>query len=352
MEIREYIREYRRTKRRWLGLLVAVPIVAGAAAAALLTIQPASSTAQVQARVPAPHNIGDSQIGLYIARLREGLTLPSVQGQIVASTDVPLAALRSLTVERQQQSDQFVLTLTSTAGNDRTAAAAVAAANVGGVWVAQQDTRRIDAALKVAQESFDQAQNALFAYQDEIGDLDPTVTYGAVARSLVAPPANVSIESLRAQEKELVSQVRRYTQLRDAVNQANGQVGAARTASTNHQALIATAESGELILDSHIVRQSRLQPIIEGAALAAAVAFLLVLGLSLLPDLFRRQRPRDLDDRTAVLDRGVDSGVDVWDRQGGATTGSGQLGRAARGLDPGPLHEQRRVAPSPTARQR
>jgi hypothetical protein len=292
MEIREYIREYWRTKRRWLGLLVAVPIVAGTAAAALLASQPAESTAQVQARVPAPHNIGDSQIGLYIARLREGLTLPSVQQQIVAGTDVPLATLRSLTVERQQQSDQFVVTLTTTAGNDRTVATAVAAANIGSVWVAQQDTRRIDTALKVAQDAFDQAQNALFAYQDEIGDLDPTVTYATVSRSLVAPPPNVSIASLRAQQEALVSQVRRYTQLREAVEMATGQVTAARTASTNQQALITTAESGELVLDSRALRESRVRPIVEGAGLAAAVAFLLVLGLSLLPDLFRRQRPR------------------------------------------------------------
>ncbi|MDN5851258.1 MAG: hypothetical protein L0K86_00165 [Actinomycetia bacterium] len=292
MEIREYIREYLRTKRRWLLPLVAVPIVAGVSAAALIAVQPPESTARVQVRVPSSESNGDSQIGLYIARLSEGLTLPSVQRQIVADTRVPLAEMRSLAVERREQSDQFVVTLTTTAGDDRTLATAVNAAKVGSVWVAEQATGQIDAALKVAQTSFDEAQSALFAYQDEIDNLDPTVTYAAVSRSIVTPPPTVSVASLRAQQSELVGQVRRYTELRDAVARANGQLAAARTVSANQQALIATAESGQLILDSRVVARSTVQPIIEGAVMAAVFAFLLVLGLSMVPDLLRRQRTR------------------------------------------------------------
>jgi hypothetical protein len=300
MEIREYIREYRRTKRRWLLLLVALPIVAGLAAGAMLAVEPAKSTATVHVRVPSAHAIGDSQIGLYIARLSEGLTLPSVRRQIMAESPVPLADLRSLTVERQAQSDQFVVTLTTTIGNDRTLATAITAAKVGTLWVARQDTGRIDAALRAAQAAYDEAQAALFAYQDEIGDLDPVGTYATVSRSMIAPSPNVSIAALRAQQAALVAQVRRFTQLRDAVNIANSHLGAARAASTNQQAQVTTSESGELILDSQVVRRSTIQPVIEGAALAAVVAFLLVLGLSLLPDLIRRQRTQTSTTQTST----------------------------------------------------
>jgi hypothetical protein len=305
MEIREYIREYRRSKRRWLPLLVAVPILAGASSAAILAVQPVESTARVQMRVPSSYAIGDSQIGLYIARVSEALKLPSVQKDIVGDSGIPPAQLSSLTAERRDQSDQFVVSLTTTAGPDRTLTTVVAAGKISSVWVAKQDTSRTDAALKVAQAGYDQAQNALSTFQDEIDNLDPTVTYQTVLRLLITPPPSVSLESLRAQQAALVPQVRRYNQLRDAVNMTNGQLGAARAASAIQQGLVATAESGELILESHNVGQSRVQPIINGAALAAVMAFALVLGLSMLPDLLRRQRTR----ATAAESRPESEGV-------------------------------------------
>jgi hypothetical protein len=292
MEIREYIR----TKRRWLLPLVAVPVVAGAVTAFVLAGQTPETTARVQVQVPTEFANSDSQIGLHIARFSEGLNLATVQKQIIEASGIRRGQLNSLRVERRGQSDQFNVTLTSTTGPERTLAAAETAAKVGSVWVAEQSARSSAEALEAARATFDQAQSALFAYQDEIGDLDPNVTYAAVTRSLLNP-GNASIESLRAQQEELVGQIRRMNELKSSVGAASSLLGQASAASARDRAKVAAAQSGEQILQSNIVPQSTLRPIIEGAGVAAVVAFLAVLGLSLLPDVLTRKRSRSREER-------------------------------------------------------
>lgn len=284
MEIREYVR----TKRRWLLPLVAVPILAGVLTGGVLANQAPESTVRVYVQVPPDQSNSDSQIGLYVARFREALNLAKVRKRIADEAGIDREQLRTLDAARRGQSDQFTVSLTTTAGGERTLTAAETAARMGSVSVAEQSTESTDELLAAAKVSFDEAQNALFAYQDEIGDLDPNATYAAVTRQLLSPGAPT--EALQAQQAELVPQVRRFNELKTGVAASSGRLSAAQNASAKQRAEVAAAESGRQILESDRVRRSTLRPIIQSVALAAFVAFLAVLGLSLLPDLFRRQR--------------------------------------------------------------
>jgi hypothetical protein len=98
------------------------------------------------------------------------------------------------------------------------------------------------------------------------------------------------VAALQARQDALVPQVRRFNDLKAVVAAANGTLGAARAAQTKDFAQVAAAQSGQQIVESSIRQRSALRPILEGAGVAAVIAFLVVLGLSLLPDLFRRQR--------------------------------------------------------------
>lgn len=282
------IRDYVRTKRRWLVPLIVVPVVAAAVAGWMIAAQPTKTVAQVQARVPTAVSNSDSQIGLYIARFNEGLSLNAVRTQIVRESDLGRDELRSLRVARRGQSDQFVVTLTTTARPGVARTAAESATKIGSVWVANQEARNSAESVEFATKQYDEARNALFAYQDEIGELDPSATYTQVSRLLEAGSGDSA--ALQARQDALVPQVRRFNDLKAVVAAANGTLGAARAAQGKDLVQIAAAQSGQQIVESSIRQRSALRPILEGAGVAAVIAFLVVLGLSLLPDLFRRQR--------------------------------------------------------------
>lgn len=71
---------------------------------------------------------------------------------------------------------------------------------------------------------------------------------------------------------------------------ADGMLGTGRAAQVKDLAQVTAAQSGHQIVQSSIGQRSALRPILEEAGVAAVIAFVVVLGLSLLPDLFRRQR--------------------------------------------------------------
>lgn len=284
MEIREYIK----AKRRWLPALLVVPLLAGAAAAGAVSLQAPESTAEVQGYVPPALTNSDSQIGLYIARLNQGLLLGSVQSDVAMQAQIAPDELISIDAVRSGQSDQFVLTAVTTAPAERAVAIAETATKVGTAFVARQANAGADVSTGISRETFQKAQNDLFAYQDEIADLDPNVTYTNVSRSLLAPGPTTDIPALQAQQKELVGKVRRFNELKAVFTTASSSLGAAQSQSTARAAEVIAAQSGSQILYSAFVPQSVASRFLEPAGLALVLAFIAVLGLSLLPDLLRR----------------------------------------------------------------
>lgn len=296
MEIRDYFKE----KRRWLPALVLVPLLAGAATVGYVSLQPAEVTAEVRSYVPPSLTSSDSQIGLYIARLNEALRLDEVTAEVAAVGQVRPGQLDSITAERNGQSDQFTLIAVTTAPEESAVPLAEAAVKVGTAFVARQSLQGADINTELAQADFDRAQAELFAYQDEIGDLDPNITYSNVSRELLNPGAGTEVAALTARQDELVGQVRRFNELKAAFQTTSGTLGAAQAQSNGHSAEIITAESGRQILFSKLDDQGVPgMRFLESAGLAVVLAFLAVLGLSLLPDLLRRT-PRG----TATVSRG------------------------------------------------
>lgn len=286
MEIREYLK----AKRRWLPALVLVPMLAGAATVGYVALQPPEVTAEVRAYVPPALTSSDSQIGLYVARLDETLKLRGARTEIAAIAQVRPNQLEAVTAERTGQSDQFTLTVVTTAPEERAVAVAEAAAKWGTSQVARQTLQGADVTTELARQNFDKAQTDLFAYQDEIRDLDPNVTYANVSRQVLDPGPDTDVAALRSQQEELVAQVRRYNELRSVVQTTSSSLGQAQSQSNARGAEIIAAESGSQILFTEVVDE----PIpgmryLEHAGLSIVLAFIAVLGLSLLPDLLRRR---------------------------------------------------------------
>ncbi len=283
------IREYFKAKRRWLPALIAVPLLAAAATAGYVSTQPAETTAEVRGYVPPSLTNSDSQIGLYVARLNEGLSLDSVRSEIAAIGQAGPDQVVEVGVERNGQSDQFTLSVVTTVPADRAVAVAEAAAKVGTAFVAQQSLQGADITTDLARQNFDTAQSELFAYQDEIGDLDPNVTYATVSRELLDPGPTADVGALSAQQQELVGQVRRFNELRAVFQSTSSALGTAQAQSNGRSAEIIGAESGSQILFTEVVEDSFPgMRFVEPAGLSLVLAFVVVLGLSLLPDLLRR----------------------------------------------------------------
>lgn len=304
MELREYVG----AKRLWLVPLIVVPLIAGGVTAFLLEQQPPTSEAQVRIQVPPDSNNSDSQIGLYVAKLAEALRVDVIERQVVEASGVAADELaEGLSVGRQGQSDQIVLTLATTSGDQQTLLAAEVAAQASLNYLVTRSAASVEQTLESAQAAFTQAQQALFAYQDEIGVLDPPaalqqvtgalrsaqgdlVADRAVGDSVGAARAQAEVNLLTAQQTELVPQVRAFAELQAAVEAAREALADAQRDFTQYQARVATAGSGEQIVESAVDREA--SGLIEGVGLAVVVAFLAVLGLSVVPDAFRAQRPR------------------------------------------------------------
>lgn len=285
MEIRDYFKQ----KRRWLPALVVVPLLAGAATVGYVGLQPAEVSAEVRGAVPASLTNSDAQIGLYIARLNEALLLDEVEAEIVVAGQVEAQQIESITAERNGQSDQFTLVAVTTAPEERAVPLAEAAVKVGTAFVARQSLQGAEINTELARADFDRAQAEMFAYQDEIGDLDPNVTYANVSRELLSPAPDTNVTALTARQGELVAQVRRFNELKAAFQTTSGTLGAVQAQSNAHSAEIITAESGRQILYSQLGEEAVPgMRYLESAGLAVVLAFLAVLGFSLLPDLLRR----------------------------------------------------------------
>lgn len=285
MEIREYLK----AKRRWLPALVAVPLLAAAATVGYVSLQPPETTVEVRGYVPPALTSSDSQIGLYIARLNEGLGLDRVRTDIARTAQIDETQLVQVSVDRTGQSDQFTLTTVTTVPPERAIAVGESAAKVGTGFVARQALQGADGTTKLARDNFDKAQTELFAYQDEIGDLDPNVTYANVSRQLLDPAPTTNVADLQAQQKKLVAEVRRYNELKAVTQTTSGILGGAQAQSNSHSGEIIAAEAGDQILFSDVVQD----PIpgmrfLEPAGLTLVLTLIAVLGLSLLPDLLRR----------------------------------------------------------------
>lgn len=284
MEIREYLR----AKRRWLPALVAAPIVAALATVGVVHLQPPETTARVTAYVPPALTNSDSQIGLYIARLSQGLLLPNVKANIATKAEIDAEDLVSLAVKRSGQSDQFDVTVVTTVPSERAVQVVEAATKVGTAFVARQSLSGADVTTEISRQNFIKAQNDLFAYQDEIRDLDPNITYNNVSRQLIQPDGRSNTSALRTQQGELVKQVRRYNELKATVQTTSGSLGSAQTQSAQRAGEVVAADNGSQILYSGLVPASVPgMRYIEPAGLAVVLAFVAVLGLSLLPDLLR-----------------------------------------------------------------
>jgi hypothetical protein len=277
------IREYLHTKRRWLGIVIAAPIVAGLVTAGVVNYQPPKTAAQVTVFVPPVLGTSDGPVGLYVARVRQALLLDNVLSEVTTKALITPADLVSVAVERSGQSDQFVLSAVTRAAPERAIFIAETATKVGTEFVARQALSGLSASTEVAHKAFVQAQVDLSAYQDEIGELDPNATYIRLRSG--------QADTDPQQEKKLADEVRRYNELKGNLQTAGGVLNSAQAQSTKASAEIVAAESGTYIISSSI----QVDPIpgmryLKPAGLAAVLAFMVAVGLTLLPDLLNAIR--------------------------------------------------------------
>lgn len=330
MELRHYIR----VKRRWLIPLVVVPVLAAGTAAWIVHSRPEQSTAEVQLSAPAGTSNSEQAIGLYVAKLSQALTVDSVLEQVAKESSVPASTLSgAIGVSRIGNSDQADVTVTTPDGDARTETAAKAAARAGILYVAthSDDSQQ---ALTLAQGQLDQAQKALFAFEDQIGMLDPSATYQQVTSALHSAQAQLAaaqatgdvagaarlqaqIGVYQQQQGQLVPSVRQFDQLQAAVSAATNRVNTAQAQVLAQQTRVSGAQNGGQIVQASVSTAGRMRPILEAAGLAAVLAFLVVLGISLLPDLFRRQRVEPSTDAAA-------SSHAIYDSPNGNVASSGK----------------------------
>ncbi len=297
--------------RRGLTLLILLllPLMAGSAAFVVLNGKPQQFDAVVQVAVPDAVASSDSRIGLYVADFQQALTDDGLQQQIQKATGVPTTDTDSLTVSRVALSSNVEVDLTSTTDAKKTAAAALLAAKVTRVKLANQGLDVAQAAVTTAQQNLDKAQAALSDYQNSIGTLFPSELYqttqsnirtlqnskveaSAAGQTSRVVAIDAQIKTLQAQVATLTPQVRQAQTLTNAVTAATNTLRSTTQTLTDKQTLAALAGNADAGTSSDTTPVSTLRPTGEGGAVAGVLALLFGLGILIIPDLLRRPENR------------------------------------------------------------
>lgn len=312
MELRDYVHK----RGRSLLILLLLPLLAGAAAFAVLQGRPQQYHASVQVAVPEIYAVSDSRIGLYIADFGQALTDNDLQDAVHDATRVSTKSLDSLSASRVKLSSRLQVELTTPSSQRATREAVVAAAKAARLKLANQGLDVQQAAVQQAQQALDTAQTALTDYQNSIGVLFPAETYQAtqanirslensrVEATAAGSAARVTaltgqIQVLQKQLASLTPQVRQAQVLTNEITSATTNLRTAQQALTAKQNLATTAGNDDGLTAARSAPLSRTLPLVEGVAVAMAVALLLGLAIVLVPDLLRRSER----DRAARLGR-------------------------------------------------
>jgi hypothetical protein len=307
MEIRDY---FRRT-RRAIGLLILLPLLAGAGAYSILHNRPQLQEATATLETPPSSATGNTQIGLFEADFDQQLNDFSVISKVSQATAVSAADLRhTLSASRVGTSTEIRVTLRSSASSVSTQRALRMSVQLVLSSLAGRDIPQLQRQVRLATDQVNTAQSALDQYQRQHGSqfaneqsqsitnqIVSDLTQLSVAQSTGdaagAAQLNQQLKSLKAQRLALSSQLQQTDALTVQITAAQATLQSARQQLIAGQASAETDSSPSLILDVSASSLSKTTPLIEGVGVAIALAFALGLVLIVGPDLLRRNNAAD-----------------------------------------------------------
>lgn len=290
-------------------LLIAVPMLAGAAAAYTLAQQPARYQSTLRVVVPKELSSSASGIGLYLANLELRTRDPDVVVQVSKATGVTAGEYRGgIALARVGQSSSADFTFTST--DAETAAAVVeTAASAGLRLLAVEGLPFAKREIELAQASYRDATKELntfrrandVAYPEEqyrraVIELDLARASLAEAEAtddaVEAAQASATVDEMTATMSELERLLPEFEQLDDARRVALDLRSGARDRLARKQAEIRLTDPENVRQDITTAELPRTPRIVQGTVAAVVVAVFLLCSAFVLPDLLRPRHRR------------------------------------------------------------
>ena len=324
MEIRDYLRAI----RRWLWLPIVVPLVAALITGAFLEMQPSKYQADATVIVPAvtAKGFSTSAAAQYADTFEDVLVSSPVVDKVASEDHVPTQNLVSgLSASTSTASSNIIHVVYLGYKGQNTQAIVDDATVLSLDAIAEPQLVQAQNAVSAANVQLQQANSAINNFNTSTGDILPQQQFNSEQQELDTlelelQQANLAGDTTHAtalqaiitqresQLATLAGQVNQYTTLSDARQAAISVSDHAAQELNDVESLMAADHSASTVSVQKVGRLSKLGDTVRFTAIAFAVALLLALGIILLMELMRNDRPVE---RTAAPTGDADEGVVV-----------------------------------------
>jgi capsular polysaccharide biosynthesis protein len=324
MEIRDYLRAI----RRWLWLPIVVPLVAALITGGVLEMQPSHYEANATVIVPAVSAKGfsTSAAAQYVATFKDVLVSSPVVNKVAAENHVPTSDLVNGLSATTVTASSNIIHITYIGLKGQNTTGIVDDASILTLdTVAEPELVQAQNAVSAAQVQLQQANAAINNFNTTTGNILPQQQFTSQQQELDTlllelQQANLAgdtthataLQSIITQREQqlatLAGQVNQYTALSDARQAAISVSDHAAQELNDVESLMAADHSASTVSVQKVGRLSKLGDTVRFTAIAFAVALLLALGIILLMELMRNDRPVE---RTAAPTGDADEGVVV-----------------------------------------
>jgi capsular polysaccharide biosynthesis protein len=296
------IRDWFHALGKRLGLILIVPLVAGAAAGALAIRQPQQYRTSTTVVIPHPQTFGPASaaVSQSVDDFQGVLSSNAVATKTSTDTGAPFRNVQSgLSSQRRGSSNAVDVTYVGTSSTVAPKVVVSASKNALGA-LAEANLTLADAVLKAAQDAYDTASNALEQFSSESNVVDFPRAIGAYERRLRDARDAVSA-ALASGNQKAVDQARSklaaitsvavklkagYQTRADRLDAAKASYTSAQSATIQAEGEVAAAEN-VVLTPSNVVRLSRITHAVKRVIPAMVFGLVLAVALVVLLELLR-----------------------------------------------------------------